>query len=196
MLHLADTTMTKDTIHLIFLSCVFTSHTHVKTAIGTFFVFYKVFLTADVFCFIWCSPLELPTTVPPPPPLPSAPLDFVVTDVRSRSVKLLWSSAHQAGLSPVTYIVEYKNVDKNGQWIQVVSALKQDLYVVRNLEPNTRYIFAVRAASKDMKSARTESGKKRTRSEGMCSLLCILQGRSSYSLHIVTTHIVTTHIWL
>ena len=89
-----------------------------------------------------------PTTTPTPKPtLP--PLDLIITTVTHDSVLLLWSSLKLPDSSDVKYVVEYHRRDSNEQWETVVSSLKENKFTVSNLEPDTTYVFNVRAENQD-----------------------------------------------
>lgn len=89
-----------------------------------------------------------PTTTPTPKPtLP--PLDLMITTVTYDSVLLLWSSLKLPDLSNIMYDVEYRKRGSNEQWMTAVSSLKENKFTVRNLDPDTVYVFNVRAVSPD-----------------------------------------------
>ena len=94
------------------------------------------------------------TTTPPftttPTPKPTyAPLDLVSTDASHNSVSLAWSSISLPNSLGVIYVVEYRKKDSNEQWMVAVDSLKDNSYVVRNLDPDTMYVFNVRAVMDD-----------------------------------------------
>jgi len=89
-----------------------------------------------------------PTTTPTPKPtLP--PLDLIITTVTHDSVLLLWSSLKLPDSSDVMYVVEYHKRGNNEQWETAVSSLKENKFTVSNLDPDTMYVFNVRAVSQD-----------------------------------------------
>ena len=89
-----------------------------------------------------------PTTTPTPKPtLP--PLDLIVTTVMHDSVLLLWSSLNLPDPTNVMYVVEYQKRGSNEQWKTAVSSLKENKFTVPNLDPDTMYVFNVRAVSQD-----------------------------------------------
>ena len=89
-----------------------------------------------------------PTTTPTPKPtLP--PLDLIVTTVMHDSVLLLWSSLNLPDPTNVMYVVEYQKRGSNEQWKTAVSSLKENKFIVPNLDPDTMYVFNVRAVSQD-----------------------------------------------
>lgn len=89
-----------------------------------------------------------PTTTPTPKPtLP--PLDLIITTVMQDSVLLLWSSSNLPDPTNVMYVVEYQKRGSNEQWKTAVSSLKENKFTVPNLDPDTMYVFNVRAVSQD-----------------------------------------------
>ena len=89
-----------------------------------------------------------PTTTPTPKPtLP--PLDLMVTTFTHDSVLLVWSSLKLPDSSDVMYVVEYHKLGSNEQWETAVSSLKENKFTVRKLDPDTMYVFNVRAVSQD-----------------------------------------------
>lgn len=92
----------------------------------------------------------LPTTTPTPTPKPTLPpLDLIITTVTHNSVLLLWSSLKLLDSSAVEYVVEYHKLGSNEQWETAVDSLKENKFTVPNLEPDTMYVFNVRAVSQD-----------------------------------------------
>ena len=92
----------------------------------------------------------LPTTTPTPTPKPTVPpLDLIITTVTHNSVLLLWSSLKLLDSSAVEYVVEYHKRGSNEQWETAVDSLKENKFTVPNLEPDTMYVFNVRAVSQD-----------------------------------------------
>ena len=92
----------------------------------------------------------LPTTTPTPTPKPTLPpLDLIITTVTHNSVLLLWSSLKLLDSSAVEYVVEYRKLGSNEQWETAVDSLKENKFTVLNLEPDTTYVFNVRAVSQD-----------------------------------------------
>ena len=87
------------------------------------------------------------TTPTPKPTLP--PLDLMVTTVTHNSVLLLWSSLKLPDTSNVMYAVEYRKRDRNEQWETAISSLKENKFTVSKLEPDTVYVFNVRAVAPD-----------------------------------------------
>lgn len=89
-----------------------------------------------------------PTTTPTPKPtLP--PLDLIIATVMHDAVLLLWSSLNLPDPTNVMYVVEYQKRGSNEQWKTAVSSLKENKFTVPNLDPDTMYVFNVRAVSQD-----------------------------------------------
>ena len=89
-----------------------------------------------------------PTTTPTPEPtLP--PLDLVATATTHNSVSLVWSSVSLPDTSNVMYIVEHRKTDSNQQWVVAVNSLKDNKYMVRHLDPDTTYVFNVKAVDQN-----------------------------------------------
>ena len=78
-----------------------------------------------------------------------APLDLVSTAASHNSVSLAWSSVALPESSNVVYVVEYRKSDGNEQWMVAVNSLKDNRYVVHNLDPDTTYLFNVKAVGED-----------------------------------------------
>ena len=94
------------------------------------------------------------TTTPPPTTTPTLkptlpPLDLIITTVMHDSVLLLWSSLNLPDPANVMYVVEYQKRGSNEQWKTAVSSLKENKFTVPNLDPDTMYVFNVRAVSQD-----------------------------------------------
>ena len=47
------------------------------------------------------------------------------------------------------YAVEYRKRDRNEQWETAISSLKENKFTVSKLEPDTVYVFNVRAVAPD-----------------------------------------------
>ena len=94
------------------------------------------------------------TTTPPPTTTPTteptlAPLDLVATAATHNTVSLVWSSVPLTDASTVMYIVEYQKRDSNEQWMVAVGSLKANKYTVHRLEPDTSYVFNVKAVDQN-----------------------------------------------
>ena len=87
-----------------------------------------------------------PTTTPTPKPT-LAPLDLVSTTATHNSVSLVWSSVPLPDSSNVMYVVEYRKSDSDKQWAVAVNSLKDNKYTVHRLDPDTSYVFNVKAVS-------------------------------------------------
>ena len=69
----------------------------------------------------------------------------MATAATHNTVSLVWSSVPLTDASTVMYIVEYQKRDSNEQWRVAVDSLKANKYTVRHLEPDTSYVFSVKA---------------------------------------------------
>ncbi|XP_078265882.1 roundabout homolog 2 [Rhinoraja longicauda] len=80
--------------------------------------------------------------------LPGSPSKPQVADVTKSSVTLSWLPGKQAGASPVTsYIIEAFSQSVSNSWQTVAERVRNNLFTVRNLRPNTIYLFMVRAVN-------------------------------------------------
>ena len=73
----------------------------------------------------------------------------MATAATHNTVSLVWSSVPLTDASTVMYIVEYQKRDSNEQWIVAVDSLKANKYTVRHLEPDTSYVFSVKAVDQN-----------------------------------------------
>ena len=94
------------------------------------------------------------TTTPPPTRTPTteltlAPLDLVATHATHNTVTLVWNTVPLTDASTVMYIVEYQKGDSSEQWVVAVDSLKANKYTVRRLEPDTSYVFNVKAVDQN-----------------------------------------------
>ena len=90
------------------------------------------------------------TTTPPPTTTLTptfAPLELVSTTASHSTVSLAWSSISLPDPSSVLYVVEYRKKDSNEQWRVAVNSLKDNSYVVHELDPDTEYVFNVKAVT-------------------------------------------------
>ena len=71
------------------------------------------------------------------------------TAASHNSVSLAWSSVALPESSNVVYVVEYRKSDSNDQWMVAVNSLKDNSYVVHNLDPDTKYLFNVKAVGEN-----------------------------------------------
>ncbi|XP_051871253.1 roundabout homolog 2 [Pristis pectinata] len=80
--------------------------------------------------------------------LPGSPSKPQVADVTKSSVTLSWLPGKHAGSSPVTsYIIEAFSQSVSNSWQTVADRVKNTLFTVRGLRPNTIYLFMVRAVN-------------------------------------------------
>lgn len=83
---------------------------------------------------------------PEPSTFPGSPLRPVVGDVTETTVRLTWKPNANHGASPViSFSVEYFSHDTGEGWTMASDEISDQSYVVRNLQPNTSYLFLVRA---------------------------------------------------
>ena len=73
----------------------------------------------------------------------------MATAATHNTVSLVWSSVPLTEASTVMYIVEYQKRDSNEQWVVAVDSLKANKYTVRHLEPDTSYVFNVKAVDQN-----------------------------------------------
>ncbi|XP_073459334.1 roundabout homolog 3 isoform X1 [Aquarana catesbeiana] len=91
-----------------------------------------------------------PVNVQPSEPslLPSAPSKPLVTDVTKNSVTLTWNPNPQTRSSQVTsYIIEAFSQSSGSTWQTVADNVKVEKHTVTGLNPNTIYLFIIRAVS-------------------------------------------------
>uniref|UniRef100_UPI00398F21F7 roundabout homolog 2 isoform X4 n=1 Tax=Pristiophorus japonicus TaxID=55135 RepID=UPI00398F21F7 len=80
--------------------------------------------------------------------LPGSPSKPQVADVTKSSVTLSWLAGKHAGSSPVTsYVIEAFSQSVSNSWQTVADHVKNSLFTVRGLRPNTIYLFMVRAVN-------------------------------------------------
>ncbi|KAK6168335.1 hypothetical protein SNE40_020892 [Patella caerulea] len=78
--------------------------------------------------------------------LPGAPSKPIITDVTDTSVHLTWQPNRNPGDSPVfEFIVEYFSHETPEGWKIASSSVTRESITVRNLLPNTHYVFMIRA---------------------------------------------------
>ncbi|XP_018420477.1 PREDICTED: roundabout homolog 3 [Nanorana parkeri] len=91
-----------------------------------------------------------PVNVQPSEPslLPSAPSKPLVTDVTKNSITLTWNPNPLTGSSQVTsYIIEAFSQSAGSTWQTVADNVKVEKHTVNGLNPNTIYLFIIRAVS-------------------------------------------------
>ncbi|GCB70311.1 hypothetical protein scyTo_0010751, partial [Scyliorhinus torazame] len=80
--------------------------------------------------------------------LPGSPSKPQVADVTRNTVTLTWLAGKHVGSSPVTsYVIEAFSQSVSNSWQTVADHVKDTLYTVRGLRPNTIYLFMVRAVN-------------------------------------------------
>ncbi|XP_041067298.1 roundabout homolog 2 isoform X2 [Carcharodon carcharias] len=80
--------------------------------------------------------------------LPGSPSKPQVADVTKNTVTLTWLAGKHVGSSPVTsYVIEAFSQSVSNSWQTVANHVKDTLYTVRGLRPNTIYLFMVRAVN-------------------------------------------------
>ncbi|XP_072115940.1 roundabout homolog 2 isoform X5 [Mobula birostris] len=80
--------------------------------------------------------------------LPGSPSKPQVADVTRSSVTLTWLPGKHTGSSPVmSYIIEAFSQSVSNSWQTVADRVKNTLFTVRGLRPNTIYLFMVRAVN-------------------------------------------------
>ncbi|XP_059824987.1 roundabout homolog 2 isoform X4 [Hypanus sabinus] len=80
--------------------------------------------------------------------LPGSPSKPQVADVTRSSITLTWLPGKHTGSSPVTsYIIEAFSQSVSNSWQTVADRVKNTLFTVRGLRPNTIYLFMVRAVN-------------------------------------------------
>ncbi|XP_074160002.1 roundabout homolog 3 isoform X3 [Sminthopsis crassicaudata] len=88
--------------------------------------------------------VELPTESSGPPGSPSQP---TIIEVTKNSITLTWKPNPQAGGSPVTsYVIEAFSQASGNTWRTVADGIQLETHTITGLQPNTIYLFLVRAA--------------------------------------------------
>ncbi|XP_067419291.1 roundabout homolog 3 [Emydura macquarii macquarii] len=83
-----------------------------------------------------------------PGPLPGAPSAPLVTDVSKHSVTLVWKPGPQRGGGAATaYIIEAFSQSAGSTWQTVADNVQVEKHTVSGLNPNTIYLFLIRAAN-------------------------------------------------
>ncbi|PVD27655.1 hypothetical protein C0Q70_12822 [Pomacea canaliculata] len=83
---------------------------------------------------------------PKPSAFPGPPSKVMVRDITDTSVHLSWQPNQVVGKSPVfNYIVEYFSHETPEGWVRASESVPRESYTVRNLKPETTYVFIVRA---------------------------------------------------
>ncbi|KAM9033912.1 roundabout homolog 3 [Sarcophilus harrisii] len=88
--------------------------------------------------------VEPPTESSGPPGSPSQP---AIIEVTKNSITLTWKPSPQAGGSPVTsYVIEAFSQASGNTWRTVADGIQLETHTITGLQPNTIYLFLVRAA--------------------------------------------------
>uniref|UniRef100_A0A8D2IME7 Roundabout guidance receptor 3 n=1 Tax=Varanus komodoensis TaxID=61221 RepID=A0A8D2IME7_VARKO len=91
---------------------------------------------------------DLQTQPPEPSLLPGSPSAPLVTDVTKNSVALIWKPNPMSGGAPVSsYIIEAFSQSSGSTWQTVASNVKLEKHTVSGLNPNTIYLFLIRAVN-------------------------------------------------
>lgn len=103
----------------------------------------------------WSAALmvEMPTNptiifhrTPEPSTFPGPPSKPAISDVTETSVRLTWRNNANPGASAVlSYTVEYFSHETGRGWIVASDVVVEQTYTVRGLQPDTAYMFLVRA---------------------------------------------------
>ncbi|XP_058400884.1 roundabout homolog 3 isoform X3 [Diceros bicornis minor] len=84
-----------------------------------------------------------PPTEPSTPPRP--PSQPVVTEITKNSVTLTWKHNPQAGATVISYVIEAFSQAAGNTWQTVADGVQLETHTVSGLQPNTIYLFLVRA---------------------------------------------------
>ncbi|XP_019345707.2 roundabout homolog 3 isoform X4 [Alligator mississippiensis] len=91
---------------------------------------------------------DLHVQLPEPNLLPGPPAVPLVTDVTKNSVTLVWKPSPQSGGAAVTsYIIEAFSQSAGSTWQTVADNVKVEKHTVSGLDPNTIYLFLIRAVN-------------------------------------------------
>ncbi|KOX67210.1 Roundabout like protein 2 [Melipona quadrifasciata] len=77
--------------------------------------------------------------------LPESPSKSRIVNTTSNTVTLTWSPGHEGASKTIDYTVEYFATNPKTSWIVAGTGIKDDIYTVTNLKPDTSYVFLVRA---------------------------------------------------
>ncbi|XP_065730429.1 pikachurin [Phocoena phocoena] len=89
--------------------------------------------------------------------LPGAPQQLHVTVVSDSEVALSWKPGESEGSSPIQYYsVEFIRPDFDKSWTLIQEQLQMDSMVIKGLDPDTSYQFAVRAVNPHGLSPRSQ----------------------------------------
>ncbi|XP_063112065.1 roundabout homolog 3 isoform X2 [Cavia porcellus] len=90
----------------------------------------------------WGASLDPPTEHGTPPGPPSQP---VVTEITKSSITLTWKPNPQAGATVTSYVIEAFSQAAGNTWRTVADGVQLETHTVSGLQPNTIYLFLVRA---------------------------------------------------
>ncbi|XP_066895638.1 roundabout homolog 3-like [Kogia breviceps] len=90
----------------------------------------------------WGVSPDPPTEHSTPPGPPSQP---VVTDITKNSITLTWKPNPQAGATVTSYVIEAFSQASGNMWRTVADGVQLETHTVSGLQPNTIYLFLVRA---------------------------------------------------
>ncbi|XP_004641439.1 roundabout homolog 3 [Octodon degus] len=90
----------------------------------------------------WGASLDPPTEPRTPPGPPSQP---VVTEITKNSITLIWKPNPQAGATVTSYVIEAFSQAAGNTWRTVADSVQLETHTVSGLQPNTIYLFLVRA---------------------------------------------------
>nr|XP_008534223.1 PREDICTED: LOW QUALITY PROTEIN: roundabout homolog 3 [Equus przewalskii] len=90
----------------------------------------------------WGVSPDPPTEPSTPPGPPSQP---VVTEITKNSITLTWKSNPQAGDKVTSYVIEAFSQAAGNTWQTVADGVQLETHTVSGLQPNTIYLFLVRA---------------------------------------------------
>ncbi|XP_066096102.1 pikachurin isoform X2 [Saccopteryx bilineata] len=106
----------------------------------------------------WISSPQHVTTLPQDSCLPpTAPQQPHVTVVSESEVALSWKPGESEGSSPIQYYsVEFIRPDFDESWTLIEEQIQMDSMVIKGLDPDTNYQFAVRATNPHGPSPRSQ----------------------------------------
>uniref|UniRef100_A0A8C4YQD9 Roundabout guidance receptor 3 n=1 Tax=Gopherus evgoodei TaxID=1825980 RepID=A0A8C4YQD9_9SAUR len=91
---------------------------------------------------------DLQVQLPEPGHLPGPPSVPLVTDVTKNSVTLVWKpSPQRGGAAATTYIIEAFSQSAGSTWQTVADNVRVEKHTVSGLNPNTIYLFLIRATN-------------------------------------------------
>ncbi|KAM5224790.1 roundabout homolog 3 isoform 2-T2 [Hipposideros larvatus] len=88
---------------------------------------------------------ELPDTPKEPSTPPGPPSQPVVTEITKNSITLTWKPNPQAGATATSYVIEAFSQAAGNTWRTVADGVQLETHTVSGLQPNTIYLFLVRA---------------------------------------------------